>query len=47
MILFRDQRAAIAAAVILTAAAGLAWHDAYDRRGTRRPWWTRLAGSVL
>jgi hypothetical protein len=44
---FRDQRAAVAAAVILTAAAGLAWHDAYDRRGARRPFWTRLAGSVL
>jgi hypothetical protein len=47
VILFPSQRVALAAAVILTAAAGLAWHDAYETRGRRRPMWTKLAGIAL
>lgn len=47
MIIFPSQRVALAAAVILTAAAGLAWHDAYEKRGRRRPLWTKLAGAAL
>lgn len=47
MTLFRNHHHAIAAAVILTAAAGVAWHDAYERRGRRRPLWTKLAGAAL
>lgn len=47
MILFRSQRAALAAALVFTGAAALAWHDAYERRGRRRPLWTKLAGAAL
>jgi hypothetical protein len=47
VILFRSQRTALAAAVVLTAAAGLAWHDAYEKRGQKRPFWTKLAGVVM
>ncbi|MFD9242754.1 hypothetical protein ACFV0D_12640 [Streptomyces sp. NPDC059556] len=45
--LFRRQQHAVVAAVALTAAAGLCWWDAYERRGNRRPFWTRVAGVVI
>lgn len=45
--MFHDRRFALAAAVILTAAAGLAWRDAYETRGRRRPIWAKLAGAAL
>lgn len=47
MILFPSQRVALAAAVVLTAAAAAAWHDAYEKRGRKRPFWTKLAGVAL
>lgn len=47
MILFPSQRVALAAAIILTVAAAAAWHDAYEKRGQRRPLWTKIAGAVL
>lgn len=47
MILFRSQRAALAAALVLTGAAALAWHDAYEQRGRKRPLWAKLAGAAL
>ncbi|MFE7413129.1 hypothetical protein [Streptomyces laurentii] len=46
MTLFRRQQHATAAALILSVAAGLCWYDAYEKRGARRPFWTRLAGVV-
>jgi hypothetical protein len=45
--LFHSQRTALAAALLLTAAAGVCWHDAYDRRGRRRPLWSKVAGAVM
>lgn len=45
--MFRSRRVAVAAAVLFTAAAALAWRDAYDQRGRRRPLWTKALGGIL
>lgn len=47
MTLFHSQRSALAAAVVLTAAAAVCWHDAYEKRGRRRPLWSKIAGAVI
>lgn len=41
-----DQRAAILAAILFTAAAAWCWRDAYTRRGKDRPLWSRVLGLV-
>lgn len=45
--MFRSHRTALAAAVVLTAAAAVCWHDAYERRGRRRPWLAKIAAAAL
>lgn len=47
MTVFPSHRSAVVAAVILTAAATLAWRDAYEKRGRKRPFAMRFVGSVI
>ena len=45
--MFKSRSAALAAAVVCTAAAAYAWHEAYEKRGQRRPWYMRFVGAAL
>lgn len=45
--LISSHRAAVAVATALTAAAGLAWWDAFERRGKSRPVWLRFVPGVV